>query len=241
MPVSIGEVVMQSKLGEPLFAQVDLILGSGEHIEDACLSVVAPDPSEEDTSGYLTQVNLSLKAEGSRQYLAITSRKLLNDAFAKLRLQVKCAGMGSVIKTLTILPDLNVSPTTEISSPNANSDSSRDNNQNSLPHTSQGDSYGSQSDASLPSHRKVTHHTHRHPQHLTSSPASNKASGQTGAFKLKLSGDPIDASRIGKITPEERAILLAKQKMLDADDQTANFLAMEHQVKQLQDVWGHIP
>jgi len=238
--VSIGEVVMQSKLGEPLSAQVDLMLGSGEHIEDSCLSLVVPDQNEEDTSGYLTQVNLTLKSEGNHQYIAITSRKLLNDAFAKLRLQVKCPGMGSVIKTLTILPDLNASQPTEITSTNTISDSSPDNSQNTLPDTSQRDSYAAQTDVSVPTHRKVTHPAHKHPKHLTSIPASNKTSGQTGAFKLKLSGEPIDASRIGKISQEERAVLLAKQKMLDADDQTANFLAMEHQVKQLQDELGQI-
>jgi tetratricopeptide (TPR) repeat protein len=100
--VSIGEVALQSKLGEPLLAQVDMVLGSGEHIKDSCLSLVAPDPLKEDISGFLTEVNLSLKTEGQRQYVVITSRKPFNDAFAKLRLQVKCPGTRSVTKTLTI-------------------------------------------------------------------------------------------------------------------------------------------
>lgn len=238
--VSIGEVVMQSKLGEPLFAQVDLMLGSGEHIEDSCLSLITPDPTEEDTSGYLSQVNLTLKSQGSRQYLVITSRKLLNDAFAKLRLQIKCPGMGSVIKTLTLLPDLNVSPPTEITSPNSLADSSPDNSQDNLSHASQLDTYGAQSDVSLPTHKKVIHAGHKHPKNINAVPASNRTHGKPGAFKLKLSGESLDASRIGKISQEERAILLAKQKMLDADDETANFLAMEHQVKQLQDELGQI-
>lgn len=100
--VSIGEVALQSRLGEPLLAQVDIMAGSGEHIEDACLSLVAPDPLREDISGFLTEVNLSLKTEGQRQYVAISSRKPFNGAFVKLRLQVKCPGTRSIAKTLTI-------------------------------------------------------------------------------------------------------------------------------------------
>src|SRR5208283_4263527 len=71
--VDIGEIVMQSRLGEPLLAQVGLVAGNGEHIEDSCLSLVTPDPLEKDTSNYLTKAKLSLKTEGKRQYVAISS------------------------------------------------------------------------------------------------------------------------------------------------------------------------
>jgi hypothetical protein len=104
--VSIGEAVLQSRLGEPLLVQVDLIAGNGEHIEDSCLFLAAPEPLEEDPGSYLTRANLSLRTEGKRQYVNISSHKSFNDAFARLRLQVKCSGTDSVTKTLTILPDL---------------------------------------------------------------------------------------------------------------------------------------
>ena len=104
--VGIGEVTLQSKLGEPLLAQVDLMAG-GEQIDGSCLSLIAPDPHEEDASGYITNAALSLKTEGQRQYVTISSSKPVNDAFARLRLRVRCVGIGAaIIKTLTILPDL---------------------------------------------------------------------------------------------------------------------------------------
>jgi Tfp pilus assembly protein FimV len=106
--VSIGEVVLQSRLGEPLLAQVDLKAGSGEHIEDSCLSLVVPDPLQEDISGFLIKASLSLKTEGARQYVAISSPEPFNDAFVKLRLQVKCHGIDSVTKTLSILPSAQI-------------------------------------------------------------------------------------------------------------------------------------
>ena len=67
-----------------------------------------------------------------------------------------------------------------------------------------------------------------------------KKTPRNNYFRLKLSSAPIDLSRMGKISAEEREILLARQKLLDADDQMASFLTMQHQVKLLQDELGDI-
>lgn len=237
--VSIGEITLQSRLGEPLRAQVSLTADSGERIDDSCLSLLAPDPNGDGT-GYLTRADLSLKTEGTHQYVTIVSRKSFNDAFAKLRLQVKCPGMGSIVKTLTVLPDLSTpAPQAPIAAPSVPA---------SAPATS----------APLPETRDVATNRHDTPQpgtkihgpakaarHLNkrrhlSAQASARKHERPEYFRLKLSGDPIDESRIGKISPEERASLLAQRKLLDADDQMANFLALQHQVKQLQDELGEI-
>jgi len=47
-------------------------------------------------------------------------------------------------------------------------------------------------------------------------------------------------NRASKNQPEERILLLAQKKLLDADDQTASFLALQHQVKQRADELGEI-
>ena len=235
--VSIGEIVLQSKLGEPLLAQVDLVVGKEEVIEDDCLSLVAPDPLEVDTSGYLTQANLTLKIEGKRQYVAISSRQLFNDAFARLRLQVKCPDTGSVIKTLTILPDLDLSvPQAPISAPvelASKSVPSPLGVPGIAPDVSRHNVRGAQLDTD-----KATHHAHK--QHLSSARVDGAKQGKSASFRLKLSGEPLDESRIGKVSEQERALLLARQKLLDADDQMASFLAMQNQVKQLQEELGEI-
>ena len=51
---------------------------------------------------------------------------------------------------------------------------------------------------------------------------------------LKLTATPIDESRIGKISAEERTLLRERQKLLSADDPMASFLAMKNQIPQLQ-------
>ncbi|MEJ1959976.1 MAG: hypothetical protein WDM70_11605 [Nitrosomonadales bacterium] len=62
--VSIGEAVLLSKLGEPLFAQVDLTVENYENVTDACLSLIPPDAGEDDISSYLTKASLTLKTIG---------------------------------------------------------------------------------------------------------------------------------------------------------------------------------
>lgn len=165
--VSLGEAVLQSGLGEPLLARVDLIAGSNEHIEDSCLSLAVPDALQEDAGSFLTEAKLSLKTDRNRQYVNISSLKPFNDASAKLRLQVKCPGMQGVVKTLTISP----------------------------------------------------------PAQTASKKQANSAS-----LTPELPGEPIDESRLGKISAEEIALLLEQQKLL-----VVSFLAMQQQFKLLQD------
>lgn len=70
-------------------------------------------------------------------------------------------------------------------------------------------------------------------------PSVQTASGKQDhsvSFKLKLSGELIDESRIGKISTEERGLLQAWQKkLLDSDNRKTGILPMQNQVKQLQD------
>ena len=237
--VGIGEVVSQSKLGEPLLVQVDLMVGVGEHIDDSCLSLSSPSSLDEDTSGYLTKANLTLKTEEKRQYVVISSRNPFNDAFARLRLQVNCAGTGSVVKTLTILPDLDISvPQTPIAAPSAPAEAVNI----SAPAPSGAHDIASASKprnthdkqpevAILPSDKPVRlSHKRQSPVRTT-----NRKHNNSPSYRLELSGEPIDESRIGKVGAEGRALLLARQKMLDADEQMIKFLAMQRQVKLLQD------
>jgi len=241
--VSIGEATLQSKLGEPLLAQVDLMVGSDEVIEDSCISLIAPDPLEEDTSGYLTKADLSFKIEGKRQYVVISLRKPFNDAFARFRLQIKCS--GTVIKTLTILPDLDTSaPQTSITAPSA--PATTESTSVRAPSDAHGitsaanqrDTQNSQPDVEKYLASKAARAAHK--RRTPSAQVTSKYQGGSATFRLKLSGEPLDESRIGKISAEERALLLARQKLLDADDQMASFLAMQNQVKQLQDELGGI-
>ena len=251
--VSIGEVVLQSKLGDPLYIQVELTPGSGEHIDASCLSLMAPDPQDEESGNYLLKAKLEIKTEGARRYAIISSHKAFNELFAKIRLQVKCSGMASIVKTLTILPDLETTPPVAISAPVTGSPAvagqapennapavTQDNVRNMQPdHAAQqparpANSARSSFDAEEGASKVAPPARKRFAQ------ASRKKPERQPTFRLKLSGEPIDESRIGKISMEERELLRARQKLFDADDQMASFLAMQHQVKQLQDELGEI-
>ncbi len=165
--VSIGDVVvLQSMVGEPLLAQVELMVGNDEHIKDACLSLALPDPLQEDISGFLTKANLSLKTEGKRQYVSISSLDSLNNAYAKLRLHIQCPGIDSITKTLSIPP-----------------------------------------------------------------PAQTPRKKQSSSIfsKPKLSSESVGESHIREISAEERAMLLAQQKLLEG-----RLLTLQQQVRQLE-------
>jgi hypothetical protein len=236
--VSIGDVALQSSLGEPLRAQVELALDKGEHVDDTCLSLAQPDPREEDARNYLTKAKLTLVTEGERSYIAINTSQSLNDAYVKLRLQVKCLGVGTDIRTLTLLPDLDIltAKTEAASAAPAPAVASVVSVQELAPAPVQPQPSVQGKPAQPPSRRthKPSHRLSHKPSHRAAHTAEGQRSSGPASFRLKLSGNPIDESRIGKISPEERNQLLARQKFLDTDDQTASFLALQQQVKDLQ-------
>ena len=102
--ISIGEVTLQSRLGEPLHFRANLTMESSERINESCLSLIAPDPLQEDIGSFLTEANLSLTTDDNRRYVDISSPKLFNNAIVRLRLQIKCPGTRGVIKTVIISP-----------------------------------------------------------------------------------------------------------------------------------------
>jgi Tfp pilus assembly protein FimV len=113
--VSIGEVQVQSRWGEPLRAQVELRVNAGELIEESCLSLTAPDAQDDDVLVYLTRAVLGIKREAGRQIVTINTSQPFKEMFAKIRLQVKCANSGGMTKVLTILPDLEAAESVAVS------------------------------------------------------------------------------------------------------------------------------
>ena len=245
--VSIGEIVSQSKLGEPLSIQVELTHAPNEIIDSTCLSLIPPDLEEDGAQEYVASATVAVKTEKGRQIAAITSHRPFNEAFGKIRLRVNCIGQGSVTKTLAFLPELDAVSAPALALPTVET----------LPIETPAE-MAPLALNSAPSIKKPTikNPTIR-PGRLLTPPdvSSNLGQRESAAlsmrakrkkrvgsenFMFKLSSDPIDESRIGKISGEERHLLLERQKLLDADDQMASFLAMQHQIKQLQDELGEI-
>ena len=245
--VSIGEIVSQSKLGEPLSIQVALTHAPNEIIDSTCLSLIPPDLEEEGAQDYVASAKVAVKTEMGRQFAIITSHKPFNEAFGKVRLRVNCIGQGSVTKTLTFLPEL------DAASPPALALTSVETLPIEAPAEMAPLALNSAPSIKKPTVKKPTPRPDRLPtpsdassnlaqRESTDVPMRAKRKKRVGSenFMFKLSSDPIDESRIGKISSEERHLLLERQKLLDADDQMASYLAMQHQIKQLQDELGEI-
>lgn len=247
--LNIGEVVSQSRIGEPLRTQIELTGSGNETVDNTCLSLIAPDQGEEGASEFVTVANLAVKTEGKRQFVVISSHRPYNDPFLRIKLQVRCVGTGNIVKSFTILPDfVEVLP---VAAPVAAAATGSV--------VASGSSAAGRNDKASGDDRDIlAEYAKKHPRRskhrataairdnsgasgqLASirgeSPAQTVRSnrGKTESFRLRLSGEPLDESRIGKISQEERSLLRARQKLLDADDQMASFLALQDQVRQLQ-------
>lgn len=252
LAVSIGEIVSQSKLGEPLSIRVELLGGVGENIDSSCLSLQTPDPNEENIQDYLVTAQLAVKTEMGRQFGIITSHKPFNEAFGKIKLRINCRGQGSVTKTLTFLPDLDAAQPAPIAMPTVSSTDQAPPaialalNPATTLNTQAVTQRGLKSASAAPRISSPLATTGKNIDRQSSKKRSAifertaRKKHRSEVFMFKLSSEPLDESRIGKISAEEREILLARQKLLDADDQMASYLAMQHQIKQLQDELGDI-
>lgn len=238
--VGIGEIESLSTLGKPLQLRVGLTTLPAENINNACLSLVAPDPDAENRSSYLTVAKLAMvKTSDGKQHIDLSTTTLFNDAFAILKLQIRCPGWGSVSKELTILPLPDEISPQNITAPEvaaapaampAVTTTTAHKADKAFPAQTASSAARATSDRKRPVKKRRAAHAG----------SARAKSARTESFQLKLSGDPLDESRIGKISPEERELLLARQKLLDADDQMASFLALQQQVKQLQNELGDI-
>lgn len=250
--ISIGDLTLKSSLGEPLHAQVDLQLVRGEAIDASCLSL-----SEVEDEGGFLPAGLTVSFNQSEHKAEIRSRKPFIEPFAIFRLKIKCSDMGSVSKVLTLLPELGATPAPQVVAATPD-------NENVSPFVAV------HNEAERISEQPVTSSTHSLKQirrsatvagaeapHLiviptssqeasprqsktTSKRASSKHKKPNVQFRLKLSGEPLDLSHIGKLDERDRELLLARQKLLDEDEQTAQYLTMLHQLKLMQEEIGDL-
>jgi Tfp pilus assembly protein FimV len=229
--VSIGEVFVQSRWGEPLRAQVELRANEGELIEESCLALMQPDAQEEDALAYLTRAMLGIKRDNGRQLVTIRTTQPFKEMFAKLRLRIKCADNGGATKVLTILPDLD---TDEVASDQADQ-VAEVKYQNNKPTElvvgaeSVAQSTNSQIAKNPPSVVKPVALAHKNI--LPPRKKINKDNGPS----LKLSTGKIDDVQLAQVAGHDNNALMAKLQAMNTDDQIAAMLAMQHEIEQLRE------
>lgn len=235
--ISIGDIVLQSHLGEPLKAKVSLSVNDNDAISADCLSLTTPAAGMGSPDDFLTQASLSLQQDKGTAVL-IRGSQPVNKMFVRLQLQVRCPGQGSVSRTFTLLPSLETpsgpppvveprviqSATTGSAIPIKTKPAS----------SARAPSRPRQPDRSQPDRSQPVPATPVQTDENRSAPITRKAP-EIGEFHLRLSTNVIDTSRIGKLSGAERDKILAQQRQLDQDDQTAKFLALQNQVVQLQE------
>ncbi|TAJ77402.1 MAG: hypothetical protein EPO42_10265 [Gallionellaceae bacterium] len=228
--VGIGEPTLHSGLGEPLHATVELRLGPGEQIEDNCLSLVAAeDAGSGADSGFLR--TLTVKLAANNRAIEIRSRKAFNEPYAMFRLRIECPGPVNISKSITLLPELKTEPApAAFAAPDQPSEAA--------PATAEA--------VAAPLNKPKVIETKLGPEVAPAEKPGLKMSVAAPAkrevrkrrstrFRLKLSGVALDMSRVGKLGEGDKQISQMQQKLLDEDDQTAKFLAMQHQIKQMRD------
>jgi Tfp pilus assembly protein FimV len=247
--IGIGGIESLSKLGEPLHLRVGLIMPPAAGINDTCLSLVIPGSGTRDRESYITAAKLSvIKTDDGRQHIDLATDKLFNDAFAKVRLQLSCPEGGSITKEFVLLPDppeIPVQP--QVIAPEAPAETGGTvqpspsgtavNTENNPPESQAGDNAQratattAMAPAAKPAPAKTKRTAKKRHHRTHASHAKPKTSQQPEAFQLKVSGGPPG----GKNGQGKHELSAAEQKMLDADNQMARFLALQQQVKQLQD------
>ncbi|WP_144290474.1 type IV pilus assembly protein FimV [Chitinilyticum litopenaei] len=93
MAVTLGDIRVQSALGERFAAQVPVHVAAGEEISPACFRLVRPSLLEHDGTGVLAGGSLRLLTlpDGSSQ-LQIRSDALIQDPLLRLAVRVRCPG-----------------------------------------------------------------------------------------------------------------------------------------------------
>ncbi|MBI5918018.1 MAG: hypothetical protein HY849_01410 [Nitrosomonadales bacterium] len=234
LALSIGDLELRSALGHPLVARVALNLAPGESVDDSCFSLTVPDAQNADE--YLTQAQLALQNDGSSPRLVIRGTQALNSPFIRLQLQVKCAGQGSISRSFVALPDLAPELPRTSANPEPSVEVPADSRWIDAPTASAAAPATPAAPRRFAPRPAVTPKpTQPAESHSIAAPARRTAPTENGSFHLRLSTGSIDTSRLGRISKEERAQLLAQQKQLDAaDDRTSDVLALQQQVKDLQ-------
>lgn len=231
--VGIGEPSLISSLGEPLYAKVELRLAEGEQIDEGCLSLAPADDTLVSGMDYTFLRTLTVKY-ASKNTIEIRSKKPFHEPYAIFRLRINCAGQGVISKTITLLPELGNDQTAHTVS--------------TAPidpvHPAEPPSAPVVAKEAIVSPKMIE--TKLEPEAIATekpiiqpaSIASNKREKRkhhVTQFHLKLSGATLDLSRLGKLSEEDKEVLQLQQKWLDEDDQTAKYLAMQHQLKLMQE------
>jgi hypothetical protein len=216
--LSLGEIYVQSFLGQPFRATIPIQANRGEEIDSDCL-VLSPPPAENDMV-FLRRATLSVTSHGNSSQLQISGHFPLDEPYLKVVIDLGCKDQGHLIREYTVLID----PPANAYQPALSPLSGKE------PH----------------SPGKIKNSTHSRISKITPAHASKKKNGQ--AFvnsksrktatnhrdQLKvLSGSGEKPAQPG-LSETERLQQREKELMKELDDKTAKHLEMQAQLGKLE-------
>jgi hypothetical protein len=239
--LALGELVVHSRLGQPLSAQLAVAAGPGEAVEESCITLAKPSRGSETQIPLLSRAKFSVEATDTGQLIRISTLAAIGEPAVRLVLQLNCDGQTNVSREFTVLLD-----PPEYGTPGTSEEM--------LPTLDAKPSFVA--DAAKPQPQSVaagkapnlTPRSTSARGSISDSPAKTRKSPAAGIarkslrqeqnrpneFRLKLSTGAIDLSASNKMTDAERLQLREKQLLLEADDQVANILALKNRVQQLE-------
>jgi pilus assembly protein FimV len=239
--LTLGELVVHSRLGQPLRAQLAVAVGQGEAVEESCLSLAKPARGSENQVPILSSAKFSVEATDTGQLIRISTLAAISEPAVKLVLQLNCDGQTNVSREFTLLLDppeygtpeapVVLQPTTE-PEPSVGVLAAKAEAQSIASAKVPGSIRPSHSASRTVSQSKPK--ARKSPSVETARRSLRQAPNRPGEFRLKLSTGTIDLSASSQMTDAERLQLREKQLLLEADDQVASILALKNRVQQLE-------
>lgn len=219
---SLGEISVQSYLGEPFRATIPVQTGPGEEVDISCLSLAPPTQAE--GMVYLRHAQFSLSRQGSAVQLLISGNNPLNEPYLSVFIQSGCQDQGRLVREYTVLID----PATYAE----------------VPQTMAKEPVAARPATLAPSPAAgpvPSRAGHRHAARAKAKPGSptmarKKVVSQATPSKdrLKVVSGVGEAPAAPGQTEKERMQQREKELTKELDDKTAQFLAMQAQLVKLE-------
>ena len=224
---SLGEITVQSYLGDPFRATIPVQTAPGEEVDITCLSLAPPAPA--DGMVYLRHAQFSLSRQGNTWQLQISGNNPLNEPYLSVFIQSGCQEQGRLVREYTVLID----PATYVEVPQATEKAPASSKQSVLPPPPTASAAPSSSTPSRASSVRTVRSKAKHDapavarKKVVSHPAPSKD-------RLKVVSGVGDAPATPGQTEKERMQQREKELTKELDDKTAQFLAMQAQLAKLE-------
>lgn len=217
--IGLGEINIQSSLGEPLRATIPLQSATNEDIDLACLQLSPPPPQE--GMVYLRRARLSLTGQKSAPKLLIAGTHALNEPYLIVVIQSGCQEQGRLLREYTVLLDPPTYDTKSLGEPEA------------LPSGDDVSWRAEQEKFVAPSHQAADHPAQTMAKNTIRKKTGNAPSA-SGQDRLKVISGAGETPAKAEQSEKERLQQREKELMKELDDKTAQFLAMQSQLEKLE-------